>query len=153
MDGIKTINDESHVGPTSPDARQRLLLQVFITFVVIALVVAIAMFVVPSFGERLVPYYGWPVIGLFYASALKAAIPPLFESNPIPIRVAFRSIIITLCCVASFGAFTTLLGFFGNDHGNPYLTVTWWQPIWTILFPLGWISLFHFLGRPASNSH
>ncbi len=147
MIATKTAYDDPCIGPKTPDARQRLLLQSFICFVLMALAVAIAMFVDRSFGERLVPYYGWPVIGFFYASALKAAIPPLFARNPIPIRVCFRSVVGTLWCVAGFGTFTTHLGFYGDNFGNPYLTVTRWQPLWTIAVPLAWISVFCIFGR------
>ena len=34
-----------------------------------------------------------------------------------------------------------LFRFHGNDYGNPYLTVSPWQPLWTLVLPAVWIAV------------
>jgi hypothetical protein len=127
---------------------QRSLLYAFIVFSLCAFVVAIAIFVSSNIAERLLPYYGWPIIGLFYLGALKYAIPPLFERNPIPITIYVGGISRTLWVIVCYGVVTAIFGWMTDDFGNPWLTVNVVQPIWTVLVPLAWIALF----RSSENS-
>ncbi len=133
---------------TTPNARQRVLLFVFACFSVVAFAVAILMLAIPTFGRIVVPYYGWPIIGFFYASALKYTLPAFLKANPIPVTEYFRSIIRILAISMVFGLFMIVLSWISGNFDNPYLTVASWQPVWTILVPAIWITLF-VVFRPA----
>ena len=148
-----TIADAS--GATQPNHKQRLLLHAFILFACGAFLVGMAMFISNDFAERILPHYGWPVIGFFYLGALKYAIPPLTDHNPVPIHVYFRGIWSTLRILALYGTLTALIGWATDDFENPYLMVSWVQPIWTVAVPLAWLLLFrqasHAASRPAQD--
>ncbi|WP_442508366.1 hypothetical protein SH528x_007335 [Novipirellula sp. SH528] len=121
-----------------------MLLIAFIVFAILAFIVAIAMFVSSTFANIMLPYYGWPIIGLFYLGALKYAVPPLVTRNVAPVPVCLRGIARTMGIVACFGLVSALIGFTGDNDGNPYLTVHMLQPFWTVCVPLVWIVLLHF---------
>ena len=54
-----------------------------------------------------------------------------------------------------FSGYMTWMMDDGNDHGNPYLRVSPWQPFWTMVIPALWILVLHlprmnkFFHRPA----
>ncbi|TWU48983.1 hypothetical protein Poly51_48870 [Rubripirellula tenax] len=127
---------------THASARQKLLLYGFIAFVVAAFLVAIAMLISTDVADYLLPYYGWPIIGFFYAATLKYAIPPLLKRNPVPIRSYFKAISTTLLILVGYGIFTTALGWTGDNFDSPYLTVATVQPLWTVAVPLVWFTVF-----------
>jgi hypothetical protein len=120
-------------------------------FCLIAFAVAVAMFVSSDIANRLLPFYGWPIIGLLYVTTLKYTIPPLLRRNPIPISKYFNAIRWTLRILVCFGVFTAVFGWLTDDSGNPYLTVNFVQPIWTIIVPLIWLWLFRVPGDSRST--
>jgi hypothetical protein len=143
MHTITTNTDDTPVADVfRPNAQQKTLLITFIVFCLTAVAVAVAMFISSDIARRLLPYYGWPIIGFFYLGSLKHAIPPFLKRNPIPISKYFNAIGGTLCILICYGAFTAVLGWLTDDFGNPYLTVHVVQPIWTVIVPLIWLWLF-----------
>ena len=138
------VIDTSQSRLTQPTSHQRVLLIAFIVFAFLAFFVAIAMFVSSTFANAILPFYGWPIIGVFYLGALKYAVPPLVTQNVVPVPWCLRGIARTMGVVACFGLVSALIGFSGDNYGNPYLTVHALQPVWTVGIPLVWISLFHF---------
>lgn len=85
---------------------------------------------VPITGSSIAAGYSF---GLFFTYAL------IFSSNERIKKIkVLLGILIPLVLYILLGLFT----FFNYNHqnfGNPYLTVSKWQPIWTILIPLFWI--------------
>ena len=92
-----------------------------------------------SFRSLLVPYTGW-VASMFYAFTIFFAIALIYQQQKRK-RVRFG---ITLQLL-----FSITLGvcqFFqktGETFGNPYLTISPWRPVWTVLIPSIWIVLLH----------
>lgn len=75
------------------------------------------------------------------------AVPPLIKRNVIPLSLCARGISRTSGVVAYFGLVMSVIGFTSDNFDNPYLTVHAAQPIWTVLVPLIWITVF----RSAKN--
>ena len=138
--------DPSHSPLTQPSFQQRVLLIAFIVFAVLAFIVAVAMFTSSTIADTMLPYYGWPVIGLFYLGALKYAIPPLTPRNVVPVHDCLRGITRTMVIVACFGLVSALIGLNGDNYDNPYLTVHVLQPVWSICVPLLWGVVCYFVG-------
>ena len=146
-----TVNDDAtRADVTHASPPQKLLLYAFISFVFIAFSTAIVMLISTAVADRLLPYYGWPIIGFLYAATLTSAIPPLLKRNPVPIRSCFNAISTTLLVLVGYGVFTTALGWTGDDFGNPYLTVARTQPIWTVAVPLAWFTVFRHAMKSVS---
>jgi hypothetical protein len=116
-----------------------------------ALVVSLAqlLFLFPGLEPlraRVVPYTGWLVGGGYMATL--AFVPPLIFQHRwrpalrtfgLTLQLVFGLIVPGLLALSRIGA---------EDFGNPYLTISPWQPVWTILLPMAWIAVFH---SPAIN--
>ncbi|WP_372720645.1 hypothetical protein [Novipirellula sp.] len=105
------------------------------------------MLVSARIAERLLPYYGWPIIGFMYITTLKYAVPPFLLRNPTPINKYFNAISWTLRILICYGVVTSAIGWMTDDFDNPYLTVNAVQPIWTVVVPLIWLLLFRIQGK------
>jgi len=149
MHTLSTTTDDAPVADvTRPTAQQKTLLIAFILFCVTAFAIAVAMFISSDIANRLLPYYGWPIIGLFYIGTLKYAMPPFLKRNPLLIYKYFGAIGWTLRILVCYGVFTAAFGWMTDDFDNPYLTVNVVQPVWTVVVPLIWLWLF----RPHRKS-
>lgn len=92
-----------------------------------------------SLRSRLVPFTGW-VASMFYAFTIYIAIALIFVQRK---RMYIRfGITAQLVLSIAFGIFQ-LFQITGKTFGNPYLTVSPWRPVWTILIPGIWIVLLH----------
>lgn len=128
--------------PIYADRRPRILLISYCLFVALTLAVSIAVFVSPRFAGLILPYFGWPIIGLFYAGTLKFVIAKLVAPESYA-NEKFRSAIgSSLVIIAIFGAFMAGLSWIGEDFDNPYLTVNALQPVWTVGVPMAWYIVF-----------
>jgi hypothetical protein len=114
-------------------------LRVFATF---SILVTILGGVLPIFGpkhlwEAVVPFTGWMpglgyMFGLFFTFALVYKQSPLLGLRLGIIAPLALQIIFGLMVMAKTSA---------NNFGNPYLTVSPWQPVWTVAIPALWIAL------------
>ncbi len=114
-------------------------LKVFATF---SVVVTILGFALPVFGpknfwEAVLPFTGWsPNIGysfgLFFTFALIYTKFPLWLGRLGIIAPLALQIIFGLLVMDKLPA---------NNFGNPYLTVSPWRPIWTVVIPALWIAI------------
>lgn len=118
--------------------RQRNILKAYVLFAIVSFGLSIAMFVSPQFGELTVPYLGWGIFGIAYIGTLIFAIPLLVAANSVQVSGCFQAIRGQLMILMGYGLFTTLAGLVRDNFDNPYLTVTVWQPAWTIGVPLAW---------------
>ena len=120
-----------------------------LAYSVFAVVVTFADWVVlplasESVRSRLVPYTGW-VASMFYAFTIVFAFALIYQRKKRNI-VRF-SITVQLLLSLAYGVFQ----FFQRTRqtfGNPYLTISPWRPVWTILIPCLWIILLH---APSMN--
>jgi hypothetical protein len=114
-------------------------MKVFSIFSVIVTMLGCAL---PVFGpehlwEAVVPFTGWLpglgyMFGLFFTFALiYSKLPPGRLRIGIIAPLALQ-IIFGLLVMAKQPA---------NNFGNPYLTVSPWQPVWTIVIPALWIAM------------
>jgi hypothetical protein len=111
-------------------------------FAIFSVVVSILGFALPVLGpknlwEAIVPFTGWSpnlgyVFGLFFTFALIYTKLPLW-------RLRF-GIIAPLSLQIIFGLlFMDKLP--ANNFNNPYLTVSPWRPVWTVIIPALWIAI------------
>ena len=92
------------------------------------------------FRASLIPFTGWVASGS-YAFTIFFAFALIFQRQR---RGAVRFFGITLQLLLQIGCGIYLLSQFGRPNfGNPYLTVSALQPLWTILIPAIWITLLH----------
>jgi len=111
-------------------------------FAIFSVVVSILGFALPVFGpknlwEAIVPFTGWSpnigyVFGLFFTFALIYTHAPLW-------RLRF-GIIAPLALQISFGLLL-MDKLPANNFSNPYLTVSPWRPVWTVVIPALWIAI------------
>lgn len=52
------------------------------------------------------------------------------------------AIVAILLMTMAFGIYN-LCRNHGPDFGNPYLTISLWQPLWTLVLPAFWIAVLH----------
>jgi hypothetical protein len=116
-----------------------------LAYTVFAITVTFADFILLPFASeslhaRLVPYTGWVASGsytftIFFAFAL------IFQQQR---RSTIRLLGITLQLLIQIGYGAYQLSQMGRENfGNPYLTINRWQPIWTILIPVIWLTVLH----------
>ncbi len=133
MNEIPNAGDDEFSAYGSPS-----LLVAYIVFSAMTLLVSVAILLVPQIGEIVSPYFGHPVIGLFYSGNLvfvfmKLAAPNSYANDKF--LLAMRNL---LGIVAVFGVFGATLSWLGGNFNNPYLTVNAFQPFWTIGVPTAW---------------
>ena len=92
-----------------------------------------------SFRSLLVSYTGWGA-SMFYAFTIFFAIALIYQQKKRK-NVRF-GITLQLLLSIAWGVYQ----FFqktGETFGNPYLTISPWRPVWTVLIPSIWIVLLH----------
>lgn len=92
-----------------------------------------------AFRARLIPYTGWLVSGS-YAFTMAFAAALMFQAQ----RRGVVRLSITLMLLLQIASGIYMWREFGRpDFGNPYLMVSPWRPVWTIVVPGVWILLLH----------
>lgn len=86
-----------------------------------------------------VPFTGWNA-STFYAFSIVFAVALIFQHRRR--RQMTLSITILLVVQIAYGIFQLCQADRPN-FGNPYLTVSPWRPVWTILIPTTWIVVLH----------
>ena len=114
-------------------------LRIFATFSVLITIFGL---VLPILGpkhlwEVIVPFTGWNpalgyMFGLFFTFALVFSTSPLWVLRLGSITPLAMQIIVGLLEMAKPHA---------NNFHNPYLTVSPWRPVWTVIIPALWIVL------------
>jgi hypothetical protein len=108
-------------------------LQAYFIFATLAIIGwAVAFFGPKSLKEAIIPYTGW-VPGENYLFTYLPAHALVFAKTPS--RRAFimcRFAIVAILLIGIFGGYQP-------NFGNPYLKISQWQPIWTMIIPAIWI--------------
>ena len=114
-------------------------LKIFATFSVVVTILGVAL---PIFGpkqlwEAVVPLTGWTpglgyMFGLFFTFALIYLKSPSWVLRlgiiaPLVLQIIFGLIMMAMSSAKNFG--------------NPYLTVSPWRPVWTVIIPALWIAM------------
>jgi hypothetical protein len=91
--------------------------------------------------EAVLPYTGWSlsttysfVVVLLSFFMTGHAKKPFYTRNAIALIFAVGIV---------FGLANVVYTFGREDYGNPYLVVSQWRPIWTILIPVIWVALLY----------
>jgi hypothetical protein len=91
--------------------------------------------------EAIMPYTGWSVSRTYAFIAITMYFfisgqsnKPFFSRNGIALILALGIV---------FGLANVVYTFGREDFGNPYLVVSQWRPIWTILIPAIWVALLY----------
>lgn len=91
--------------------------------------------------EAIIPYTGWSVSKTYAFAAITLyyfltgqTIKPFFARNGV-------AIILTIGII--FGIFHFVVTFGREDYGNPYLVVSQWRPVWTVLIPAIWLAMLY----------
>ncbi len=92
-----------------------------------------------SFRSHLVPFTGWGA-SMFYSFTIFFAFALSYQQKRR--RVTRLSITLQLMLSIAFGAFQ-IYQRHGQNFGNPYLTVSPWRWVWTMLIPGIWILILH----------
>lgn len=108
---------------------------VFVTFVDYILLLLAP----EPFRSRLVPYIGW-LASMFYSFTLYFAFALIYQRKGR--RLVRFGITLPLLLSILFGA-CQYFQRTGETFGNPYLTISPWRPVWTILIPCIWIIMLH----------
>ena len=96
-------------------------------------------FTAASFQARLVPYTGW-LACMFYSFTIFFAFALAYQTTG---RRAMRfTIALMLFLQIVFGTLELWLRT-GKAYGNPYLTISPWRPIWTMIIPCIWIAMLY----------
>lgn len=143
--------NETQLSPLKTPARYAAPPQLW-AYSVFALAITIVDFVVvPALAgdvrARFVPFTGWlasaPYMSSFFFGFLLIFSPNTsrLAQSTIRRRVG-RGIVGMLLLEIGYGTFQVFkMG--GETFGNPYLTISHWQPIWTILIPVIWIAVLY----------
>lgn len=92
------------------------------------------------FRAGLVQYTGW-VDSSCYAFTVFFAFALMFPL-PHPGLSRFLGLTLQLLLQIAYGVYLFFQPIRPN-YGNPYFTVSEWQPLWTIVLPAVWIALLH----------
>ena len=116
-------------------------LKAFCLFATIVTILSILLlFANSNLRRSIVPITGLP-FAIGYSFGLYFIYAVIFSSNKSIRRIKIRyGILMPLVLSILLGGFN-LLNYNTQNFGNPYLTISKWQPIWTILIPLFWIIL------------
>jgi len=120
------------------------LLASYALFAICAAAVSIAMFFSPKIAKPLLPHLGWPIVGLSYLGSLMFVAATWLSPNDLPLAQWWTYLRGHFSIIIAYGIFTAAIGWLGNDFDNPYLAVSMWQPIWTVLTPAAWMLLFYY---------
>ncbi len=91
--------------------------------------------------EAVIPYTGWSVSTSYSFVAIALVFLMLgYHSSPFYSR---KIIAFILCIGIIFGIADIESAFGVEDYGNPYLTVSPWRPVWTIIIPSIWVALLY----------
>jgi hypothetical protein len=98
-----------------------------------------------SLRASIVPFTGWGLSGC-YCFTIFFALTLIFQSQGRN-KIRFTGIVTIMLIQIGYGIFM-LSKLKEANYGNPYLTVSPWQPVWTILVPAIWIALLY---TPSMN--
>ncbi len=117
-------------------------LQAFAIFSVIVSVLDLASnFLGPKdVREAIVPVTGW-VGSMGYMFSIFFIF--LLILTPVPNWRSIRRAIITMLLISMVSGIIDLVRAPGTDFGNPYLTVSPWRPLWTLVLPAVWIAVLY----------
>jgi len=118
--------------------------QVLLAYIIFAVVVTFTDFglhlLAPeSLQARLVPYTGW-IASMCYAFTIFIAFMLVFQHKVrrfVRLGISFQ-----LLLQIAYGVHK-ILQMGGETFGNPYLTISPWQCVWTIVLPSFWIIVLH----------
>ena len=87
----------------------------------------------------LIPYTGW-VPSVFYSFSIFFAFMLIYQHQKRNlVRLVISLQLLHAITVGIFAAFR--VG--SQSFGNPYLTISAWRPVWTVLIPIIWIAVLH----------
>lgn len=87
-----------------------------------------------------VPYTGW-VASMFYSFTIFFAFTLIYQRQKRSV-MRFVGITLLMLCQVTIGI-SQIFQMGGETFGNPYLTISPWRPVWTILIPIIWIAVLH----------
>ena len=87
----------------------------------------------------LVPHTGW-VASMFYSFTIYFAFALIYQGQK---RSAVRLGITLQMLLQLILGISQIFQMGGETFGNPYLTISPWHPVWTILIPIIWIAVLH----------
>jgi hypothetical protein len=91
--------------------------------------------------EAIIPFTGWVVSSSYSFVAISLVFLMLgYHTDPFYTRklITFLLFISIIFGIADIGS-----AFGVEDFGNPYLTVSQWRPVWTIIIPSFWVALLY----------
>ncbi len=117
---------------------------VLVTYTIFAVAVTFADFVVTPLASdalqaRLVPYTGW-VASRFYAFTIFFAFALIYQPKG---RSADRFTITGMLVLQVAAGAWRFSRPTAETFDNPYLTISPWRPVWTILIPCVWMALLY----------
>ena len=87
----------------------------------------------------LVPHTGW-VASMFYSFTIYFAFALIYQGQK---RSAVRlGITLQMLLQLTLGI-SQIFQMGSQTFGNPYLTISPWRPVWTVLIPIIWIAILH----------
>lgn len=108
--------------------------------VVVSVLGFLLIFLAPkSLNAAIVPFTGWGA-GSGYMFTLFFVFALIFVKR-VPRRTAitWRFAIIAILLISIFSGYLQMKRAGGNDFGNPYLKISPWQPVWTMVIPAFWV--------------
>jgi hypothetical protein len=91
--------------------------------------------------EAIIPYTGWSVSSSY--SFIAIALVFLMNGYHNDPSYGIKVIVFLLFISIIFGIANIGSAFGVEDFGNPYLTVSPWRPVWTIIIPSIWVALLY----------
>jgi len=100
--------------------------------------------------ETLLPYTGWAGLAVPYSFVLYFAASSLAAQDQGSRTRMRRGCLVILVVGACTGLAESLTPGGARISDNPYLRVSAWRPLWTVLVPLLWIGALHWT-RPGRD--
>ncbi len=115
-------------------------LKCYAFFSAVITIFSVLLIFLPKINRAIVPITGWlPALGYMFGIYFIYAL--IFLKSMKANRIKFRTTLISFLIMHILFGLFNLLSYNGNNFSNPYLTISKWQPVWTILIPLFWIVL------------
>jgi hypothetical protein len=116
-------------------------LKLFYLFSFLVSLLSIGAILLPhDFSEAIIPVTGW-LPATIYIIALIVATPLIFRGSNIRLKKIHRLGVLGLLILSVIRGLVEMKYYNNTYVDNPYLFISQWRPVWTIVIPLIWMVL------------
>lgn len=109
----------------------------------VSLLSIVFIFLPHNFSDTIIPVTGW-LPAMIYINASIFATPLLFRRSNVRLKKVHRLGVLGLLILSVIRGLMDMKYYNNVYVDNPYLFISQWRPVWTIIIPLVWMVLLSF---------